>query len=246
MAKGSAIHFSGLMVLVSFIGLVEFYRMSLPERRAETRGAAVLGAFLPLSAFGPADLFQTYVILFFLLFALLFLFRLRDIAASARETGLLSLGFLYVPVLLTPLQLLRLQPHGVQWIFLLLVLVMAGDSAAYYAGSYLGKTKLYPAVSPKKTIEGSLGGLAGTIVGAFIARATFFPELTIADAFLVAALGGPLGQLGDLFESLLKRSCGVKDSGSLFPGHGGILDRIDSILFAAPVLYWYSRWFFAS
>jgi phosphatidate cytidylyltransferase len=134
-------------------------------------------------------------------------------------------------------------PHGVSWLFLIMVIVMSGDSAAFYVGSALGRTKLYPAVSPKKSVEGSLGGLAGSLVGAFVCRALFFHELTPVDCIASALLLGVVGQLGDLFESLLKRSCGVKDSGVIFPGHGGVLDRLDSILFAAPVAFYYAYFF---
>ena len=125
-----------------------------------------------------------------------------------------------------------------------MVIVMAGDSAAFYVGTSFGKTKLYPAVSPKKSVEGSLGGLAGSVIGALVSKAVFFPELSVADCFATALLLGVLGQLGDLFESLMKRSCGVKDSGVIIPGHGGILDRMDSILFAAPAAYYYACFLF--
>ena len=177
--------------------------------------------------------------------ALLFLVRIRDIRDAAREFALFVAGFFYVPLLLVHLLLLRYAPHGSQWVFLLMVIVMAGDTGAYYVGSSLGKHKLYPVVSPNKSVEGALGGLAGSILGAFIARATFFPELAPIDCLVTSLLLGVLGQLGDLFESLLKRGFGVKDSGSIIPGHGGILDRLDSILFAAPAAYYYAVLIFA-
>jgi phosphatidate cytidylyltransferase len=237
--------FAGLVVLVSLLGLHEFYRMALPHRKGASGAAAALGGFLPvLVLLSDRSLLTVGLVLLFLIFGLFFLFRIGKIETVAQEAGLLFFGFLYVPLLLSQFLLLRMQPYGIQWIFLLLVLVMSGDTAAYYAGSLFGRRKLYPEVSPKKTVEGSAGGLAGTIAGAFVARATFFPELSAADALLAALLCGPLGQLGDLFESLLKRSFGVKDSGTIIPGHGGILDRLDSVLFAVPALYWYSRYFF--
>ena len=152
------------------------------------------------------------------------------------------MGFLYVPLLLGHLVLLRGLPHGIQWILLLLVIVMAGDSGAYFVGSSYGRRKLYPVVSPNKSAEGAAGGVAGSIIGAIIARFLFFTELTMVDAIVTALLLGIIGQLGDLFESLLKRSFGVKDSGAIVPGHGGILDRLDSILFAAPAAFYYA-WF---
>ncbi len=154
------------------------------------------------------------------------------------------MGFLYVPLLLAHLMLLRHLPFGIQWILLLLIIVMSGDSAAYYSGSAWGKTKLYPQVSPKKSVEGSIGGLLGSLAGALVAKLTFFPQLNFIDCIATAVLLGVLGQLGDLFESLLKRSCGVKDSGAIFPGHGGILDRLDSLLFAGPAAFYYAYFVF--
>ncbi len=219
--------------------------MALPERRLEGWIAAVAGTFLPLLYIAPLPYGMPLGLTSLVLsFSLLFLFRIRDIRRAAGEVALVLMGFLYVPLLLGHLVLLHGLPAGVQWIFLMMVIVMAGDSTAYYVGSTLGRTKLYPVVSPNKSVEGALGGLAGSVVGALIARATFFPMLTVVDCVATALLLGLLGQLGDLFESLLKRSCGVKDSGTIVPGHGGILDRLDSILFAAPAAFYYAYFVF--
>ena len=133
--------------------------------------------------------------------------------------------------------LLRNLDQGYKYIFLLFLVTWMGDTAAYYVGSSLGRKKLYPRISPNKTILGSLGGLLGSTGGAFIAKYWFFPELGSGDCLVLGILLGIFGQLGDLCESLLKRSTGVKDSGGLMPGHGGLLDRIDSILFTGAVVY---------
>lgn len=224
-------------------GLDEFYRMTLPHRRGEGRVASLLGAFSVFAVFSMDSLIPLLVLTALVLFSFLVaLFRLQEIRQSAADAALVVTGFLYLPLLLSHLVLIRMLPHGVPWLFLIMVIVMTGDSAAYYVGSALGKHRLYPAVSPKKSIEGSLGGLAGSIIGAFVAKASFFPALTAFDCVASALLLGVLGQLGDLFESLIKRSCGVKDSGTIFPGHGGILDRLDSILFAGPAAFYYA-WF---
>jgi len=229
------------MIVLTLLGLDEFYRMALPARRLEGKLAALAGAGALCTVFAADATYQIMALtLLVLVFALLALFRLRDIRQAAADIALVLMGFLYVPLLLGHLILIRSLPHGVSWLFLIMVIVMSGDSAAYYVGSALGKTKLYPAVSPKKSVEGSLGGLAGSVIGACAAKAVFFPELTVFDCLATALLLGVLGQLGDLFESLLKRSCGVKDSGTIFPGHGGVLDRLDSILFAGPVAYYYA------
>jgi phosphatidate cytidylyltransferase len=229
------------MFLVALAGLDEFYRMALPARRGEGRLAALLGASAIFTVFAGNPVFPLMALTCLVLaFSLIALFRLQDIHQAAADAALVLMGFLYVPLLLSHLVMIRMLPHGVSWLFLIMVIVMTGDSAAYYVGSSFGKTKLYPAVSPKKSVEGSLGGLAGSIAGAFLARAIFFPELSPFDCIATALLLGVLGQLGDLFESLIKRSCGVKDSGFIIPGHGGILDRLDSILFAGPAAYYYA------
>jgi phosphatidate cytidylyltransferase len=223
----------------------EFYRMALPERSIEVWPAAVCAAlmiFIPLLR--DCRLALAALTLLFLAFALLFLFRVRNISDAAREIAYAALGFLYIPMLLMHLIMLRQQAYGVQWLLVIMLIVMTNDSAAYYTGCAFGKHRLYPLVSPKKSIEGALGGLAGSIGGTLLAKYTFFPQLTVPDALLTAIFIGMLGQTGDLFESLLKRSFGVKDSGNSIPGHGGVLDRLDSIIFAAPATYYYAIYFF--
>ena len=235
--------FAGFIVLCSALGLGEFYRMALPGRTVTGLAVAGVGSLLPLLfccqtvAIIPAALTAATIGI-----ALMYLFSVDDITVSAPEFALSVAGLLYVPLLLGHLILVRDLPGGIKWVFLLLILVMSGDTGAYYVGSSFGRHKLYPLVSPNKSVEGAAGGLAGSFLGAFIARWTYFPELTTGDCILTALIIGPLGQTGDLFESLLKRSFGVKDSGAIIPGHGGILDRLDSILFAAPAIYYYARY----
>lgn len=229
------------MGLFVFIGMREFYRMALPDRGLESWMAAACGAALMLVPFlGPERFALAAIALLFLAFALLFLFRIKDISNAAREIAYATLAFLYIPFLLMHLVMLRQTAYGIQWLFVIMLIVMTNDSAAYYTGCNFGKHRLYPLVSPKKSLEGSLGGVFGSIAGALLARFTFFPQLTLTDALLTAIFIGILGQAGDLFESMLKRSFGVKDSGSIFPGHGGVLDRLDSIIFAAPAAYYYA------
>jgi phosphatidate cytidylyltransferase len=131
--------------------------------------------------------------------------------------------------------------RGVSLVVLLIVCVVASDTAAYYVGRAFGRSRLAPVVSPGKTWAGLWGGLAASALAGVAARYSFFQDLTVAHAVAVGALIGMTGVLGDLAESMIKRAAGAKDSSSLLPGHGGLLDRIDSLLFAAPVLYYYSR-----
>jgi phosphatidate cytidylyltransferase len=219
--------------------------MALPERKIEAWLAATVGSTLIFAPFAGNDkLLLAAIGLLFIGFSLLFLFRVRSINSAAAEVALALLAFLYIPFLLMHLVLLRQTTFGVQWLFVIMLIVMTNDTAAYYTGSAFGKHRLYELVSPKKSIEGALGGLVGSLCGTLIARFTFFPQLTLADAVVTALVIGMVGQAGDLFESLLKRSFGVKDSGTIIPGHGGVLDRLDSILFAAPITYYYVLYFF--
>lgn len=143
------------------------------------------------------------------------------------------------------LEALRLvdRETGPDLVLLLLLCVMLGDTAAYYTGRAFGRHRMAPAISPKKTWEGAAGALAGSLLAAALAHGWFFQRLTIPHAVVLAVLLCVVGILGDLAESMMKRASGVKDSSSLLPGHGGLFDRIDSLLFAGPILYGYWRVF---
>jgi phosphatidate cytidylyltransferase len=154
------------------------------------------------------------------------------------EVPLQLQGVIYTGLLLALLIPIRQAPHGMEWIFTILVVVFAGDTGALYAGTFWGRHKLAPAISPGKTIEGSCGGLICNLLAGSLLNALLLPEaLPWATALAFFLCLGVAGQIGDLFESQLKRVAGVKDSGRLLPGHGGILDRIDALLFAAPVAF---------
>ena len=243
--KGGTFLFTCLLALFSAVGIAEFYRMALPERKLELWLASFAGSVLLFVPFALNDKFVLAGIgLLFIGFSLLFLFRIRTIDSAASEIAFALLAFLYIPFLLMHMVLLRQTTFGIQWLFVIMLIVMTNDSAAYYTGSAFGKHRLYLLVSPKKSIEGAVGGLMGSLCGTFLAKFTFFPQLSFVDVVVTALVVGMVGQTGDLFESLLKRSFGVKDSGTIIPGHGGVLDRLDSILFAAPITYYYVLFFF--
>jgi phosphatidate cytidylyltransferase len=129
--------------------------------------------------------------------------------------------------------------EGYKLVFFLLLVVWLGDSGAYYVGKQFGKHKLSPRISPKKTIEGLFGGTTASIITAIVIHYTFFPKFPLLHAVIAGVILSFAGVIGDLAESMWKRSAAVKDSGTLLPGHGGFLDRFDSILFTAPILYCY-------
>jgi phosphatidate cytidylyltransferase len=176
------------------------------------------------------------------------LFSGKDLATAFTSQALTWMGTLYLGLGLGfQLKLFMftettLSNTGGRLILALFLITWLGDSAAYFAGSLLGRHKLAPKVSPKKTWEGAAGNLAGNLLGAFIIRAFVCTQWTMLDAAAIALLMGVVGQLGDLVESTWKRSAAVKDSnmgGVSIPGHGGMLDRLDSLVFAAPALYAY-------
>jgi phosphatidate cytidylyltransferase len=166
----------------------------------------------------------------------------RDMGERVTTVAATLLGAVYLGGLCGAIAGLRLAvplDRGAWRIVLLLAVIMAADTAAYFVGHLVGRHKLAPSVSPGKTWEGFAGGLAGGVGGALAVRAAGLTELPVADAAMLGLGVAALGAAGDLVESVLKRWAGVKDSGTFFPGHGGVLDRLDSLLFGAPVLYYY-------
>jgi len=147
------------------------------------------------------------------------------------------LGLIYIPLALSFLVLMHLTASGVFWVFFLVIVIFCGDTGAYYVGRRWGRRKLCPAVSPGKTVEGALGGIAANLTAGLTMKAMFASQWSWSRTALMIICIGIAGQLGDLFESAIKRRAGVKDSSALLPGHGGILDRIDALLFAIPVAY---------
>ena len=137
----------------------------------------------------------------------------------------------------------RVQDLASKLLTMFFAMVIFTDTAAYYTGRSFGRHKLAPRISPGKTVEGFLGGLVGAVLAGYLSRLTFFPEVPLLHALVLGGLIGCVGPIGDLAESMLKRGSDVKDSGTLLPGHGGMLDRVDAILFCAPLLYAYAGLF---
>jgi phosphatidate cytidylyltransferase len=166
-----------------------------------------------------------------------------DLDDALPSSAVAVLATLYVGMLGGSLIRLRTDfpADGPHLVFFLLIVVWIGDAGAYYFGRAFGKHKLSPRISPKKTIEGGIGGVLTSVVAAVAIHFTFFPHMPLLHAILAGVVLSICGVIGDLAESMWKRSAAVKDSGTLIPGHGGFLDRFDSIFFTAPILYAY--WF---
>jgi len=242
----------------SLIAMHELFAMLLPAE--DRRPALVLGAFavaafywldplalapygaLPRVMVGAIGAGSTIALLLVVVATgLYYLFRFRDIPSVAGRYAGTVTGIVYAGFLTTYLAKLKLiDPYqGGDTVLIVLIVAWLADTGGYFAGRFLGNAKLYEAVSPKKTWAGAWGGLAGSVVGVAALKLISAHFLSWVDVVLIAIPGGILGQLGDLTESLIKRSVGVKDSGGLLPGHGGILDRIDAVLFIAPYVYTY-------
>ena len=233
-----------LLLVASGIGALELFGMTHPgDRVSQTIGAlttmAVAAAFYlysdqPRLMIGVAALYP-------ILMLLLPLWRLGEIpSAGLRLMGSVA-NPLYIALPLVTLALLRRDTgdDGPGYVLLVLFFAWWGDTGAYFAGRRFGRAKLYPAVSPNKTRAGFVGAMLGAVCGGLVAHFLFLPSFSLHAAFWLAPLCGALGQLGDLVESLLKRSTGIKDSGQIVPGHGGLLDRIDALLFVSPAVYVY-------
>ena len=232
------------LLLLAIAGLTEFYRMS-PSRiphLVRVLSYLVTASLFVAFYFRQITLVPFIVVMWAFLPMIFYLFTHPNPQQQwTEEIGKLVLGPVYVGLPLALLVCIDFYPKGdgKMWIFFLLVVIFASDTGAYYAGRYLGKHKLYEAISPNKTWEGAIGGLLLSLVISNLYLRIFPFHILNLEMIIVVLVLAIMGQIGDLAESMLKRNQGVKDSGSILPGHGGILDRIDGLLFAIPVLYFY-------
>ena len=248
--RGGPFLFLILISLVSLIALWEYfhvvYKNALPP----------VPLIIPLTGYitGAAIIFTVFYELFNVVLCLiafnLIIVGLISVFLYKKDTAVLELtakqiqGIVYIPLFLSCLVLIRNGENGTEWIFLILILIMMGDTGAFYTGTYLGRHKLSPFVSPGKTMEGAAGGLVANLLGGILFKYYFMPHLHWGLCLIFFICIGLAGQVGDLFESLFKRVSGVKDSGNILPGHGGMLDRIDALLFASPVAYLFIKYIF--
>lgn len=244
---------AALTALMGWIAVDELQRMGRPNQPSAAR--LILGALGALLVFTPALAKLGYAFpagplwtLAFFTVAFGHLRRPLPLEGSAQRVAIDLMGLSYVGLTLPYLIELRLldEQAGWGWVVLAMLITFGGDTGGYFAGRALGGKltggrRLSPSLSPKKTWEGFGGGLLLGVGGALVARASFSvcADLSILDCLILGFAGVPLGVLGDLFESMMKRSAGVKDSGTLIPGHGGVLDRIDALLFVAPAVWLY-------
>jgi phosphatidate cytidylyltransferase len=235
--------FSLLVGVAGGVCLWEYFRIVTPSGRRlleqpvllmgyPTGAAAVIGAHT-----GRPEMMLAVLGLNLVICGFLSLLRFASDRTVLHGVARQIQGICYIPLSLSLLILLRSAPGGATWIFLLCAVIFAGDTAALYGGTLWGRHKLSPAISPGKTVEGALAGLAANLAAGAAGKVFLQPDAGWAACLIFSAAVGLAGQVGDLFESELKRAANIKDSGGLLPGHGGLLDRIDALLFAAPVAF---------
>lgn len=244
---GPAWGWFAFVAAATVVGAMELFGMTHPADRVSqvALAAVTLGVMGVLWFYGAnAKALVSLILLLPIVATMLVLIRLGDIHTAALRVASGAFGPLYLGCGLGACVLLRRDggADGPSFVVLSLMLSWLSDTGAYFAGRFLGKHKLYEAVSPKKTVEGAVGGLFGGLAGALLAHFFYLRSLPLVDGVILAVVAGALGQAGDLGESLLKRSFGIKDSGGIVPGHGGILDRVDALMVTSSLLYIYILW----
>ncbi|HDO30644.1 MAG TPA: phosphatidate cytidylyltransferase [Desulfobacteraceae bacterium] len=239
-AASATLFWLGIMLL-AVIALHEYFRMT--GRQGDSRlpaaalitvallpvGAAVLQRPAPVMAGLFLGLLGTIVV------ALVSHRRLDNVFDFISRA---AFGVVYIGFCLAHLVLIRFLPQGVAWLFVLTAITAGGDTGAYYIGKAFGRRKLCPGISPNKTVAGALGGISSGVLAALLAGHFLLPQVSLAVIGLAALGLSVIGILGDLAESMIKRSEGIKDAGTILGGHGGVLDRIDSLLLTAPILFY--------
>ncbi len=248
--KGGQVLFSIFIGVLSVITIWEYFRIIYLDDHRAGKGFMLFFAYLIALGIVWAAYAKNFEAMVWLLLlnlivsgmASLWLFRSDPSAPIILSKQVL--GIVYIPLFLSFLVLIRNGIDGIFWVFSLIVIVFVGDSGAYFIGSGFGKHKLSPIISPGKTIEGAIAGLVTSVLAGLIVKLLFFPYLPWGMDILFFLVIGIFAQVGDLFESEFKRYAHIKDSGEVLPGHGGFLDRLDALMFAAPVAYFFIYYVF--
>ncbi len=234
--------FGLLMLVAAAVGLSEYGQLVLQDWPRGRHAVVVVGTALSAGLYFQPERALAWVMAAVILGGAAALLAVDDISRAGSRLALVVFGVFYVGALIVALPLLQRDvEHGPLWVLAAVAVTFANDTGAYFTGRAVGRRKLAPAVSPGKTVEGAVGGMAAGLAMLLLARQTFFTALELRDCLIIGIVGGVLGPMGDLVESMLKRSVGAKDSGKLIPGHGGMLDRIDALLFVGAYVYLHAR-----
>jgi phosphatidate cytidylyltransferase len=235
--------FASFIVVVTAIGLGEYFAMALPSHVPERVAGTIFGLVVAAGvATQNPNLWGAGVSLSLIAGLGFVLARHQDLEAAVHRLGLQILGVLYVGFFMPHVTLMRELPSGDgwRWVLFTVAVVFGSDSGGYFAGRAYGRHLLMPQVSPKKTVEGAIGGVLGAVLAGLLMQLLVHGALSVGEAIALAVVLSALAQFGDLCESALKRAFGAKDSGWIIPGHGGILDRLDSLLFPFVFAYYYA------
>lgn len=230
--------FSAVLFLLITMGAFEFKKLAKPGKYS-TVIAVLSGLIVGLAFTFDTSYIMPGIILIIVMTGLFFLVAIRkteDLTTFVRDIGIhfLTVFYLYIPLYFM-LELKRLGPN---YLFFLIAVIAVGDSGAYFVGSVIGKHKIYRVASPKKSLEGLIAAIITAALAGWLSIIVFPVEVEVWRAIVTGGIVGLFSQLSDPIESLFKRAAGQKDSGTLLPGHGGVLDRVDSYIFCAPVLFY--------
>ena len=238
---GSEAAFAALVIIFTLGGVWEYNKMTLGNGfRTEKIESLIFAIAIPLIVLsGKNQYLLAALALSILLVFIIFVLSIKESNFDFISVAKVIFGIMYIPFLMSYFIALRMLDKGVLWIFFVLVLAFAGDIAALYVGKSFGKHKLSPLVSPGKTVEGLAGLILGSTAASLIFGYYLLPGIPLMKIAILAFMAGIIGQLGDICESAIKRTYGLKDASSILPGHGGILDRLDCLLFIVPFVYYY-------
>lgn len=251
-ARRGSYFFLALVDIMIFVGLLEFYRMMeakglKPYKMLGIMSGLVLSWYIFFQQGIYANFFLSIVLMAIMTLELL----RKEKGLAVYHISVTIFGVFYVAWLGSHLILLRELPHlkglpyslGFSFVIVAFVLTWCYDTGAYFVGKWVGKHRIFPSISPSKTLEGLIGGVAFSVTGILITRILIAPYISIYHAIGLAVVASIVGQLGDLVESMIKRDVRIKDSSTTIPGHGGVLDRFDSLLFTSPLLYYFFKYF---
>jgi phosphatidate cytidylyltransferase len=240
---GSEMLFTALILFFIVGGMVEYNHMVFEKSQILEKSECLIAAILfPLAAYGGDYHLMLSVVTFFILGVfLIFPATIKQQSFDMTSVMKVIAGSMYIPFMMSYFIFMRMMTDGIIWIYFVLVLAFAGDTVAFYVGRKFGKTKLLPLVSPGKSVQGAIGLIAGSALACILFQYFFLKGVNIIHAIILGIVGSIIGQLGDLCESAFKRASEMKDSGTILPGHGGFLDRLDCLLFIAPFVYYYKQ-----
>lgn len=234
--------FNLIILLIILGGLHEFLKLTLPLDRIYRYSGLLFGAAVAATlCFYDFDLFLPVVIFGLFVLCLIYMKRATTFEGAFARIGVTLFGVIYLAATLPFFAFLRELPNGKALVFMALAGAAMSDTFALFTGKSIGKHKFAPLTSPNKTMEGFIGGFVGSIFAVFVVKFIGWRDLSNLHCVLIGLVIGFFGPFGDLIESMIKRDVHVKDSGNLIPGHGGLLDRLDAMIFVGPVLYFYAK-----